>query len=87
MLEVPLAGKAESVPVLAQQGAGKGVWFVPGKVGKDPVFSGNSAGKRLVKVNRREGVVEVVFAGDSLRTRGKDGPAGCDGGKRKKGNH
>jgi hypothetical protein len=56
-------------------------------VGKDPVFSGNSAGKRLVKVNRREGVVEVVFAGDSLRTRGKDGPAGCDGGKRKKGNH
>jgi hypothetical protein len=45
VLEAPLGGKAESVPVLAQQGAGKGVWFVPGKVGKDPVFSGKTAGK------------------------------------------
>jgi hypothetical protein len=65
VLEAPLAGKAESVPVLAQQGAGKRGWFEPGKVGIGPVFSGNSAWIRLFKVNRREGVIEVVFAGDS----------------------
>ncbi len=41
------------------------------------LFSGKSAEIRLVKVNERAGLIEVVFAGDSLRTRGKDESVGC----------
>jgi hypothetical protein len=56
-------------------------------VGNGPVFNGKTAEIRLIKVNAVAGVVEVVFAGDSLRTRGKDASAGCAGGGREKRNH